>query len=220
MSESISFYGSSVGKKILMAVTGIILFGFVFIHMVGNMQVYIGAEELNRYSHFLHSVPEILWLVRLAVIFSFAVHIVAAIQVWLQSRKARPIQYRVRRHIATDVASRTMIWTGPLILLFVIYHLLHLTYGTLYPGLFHEGEVFQNIVVSFQQWPIALVYIIANLALGFHLYHGLWSLTQTLGWTHPRYDRCRRVGAALLGIAVAAANISIPVSVMTGLIHL
>ena len=220
MSESISFYGSSVGKKILMAVTGIILFGFVFIHMVGNMQVYIGAEELNRYSHFLHSVPEILWLVRLAVIFSFAVHIVAAIQVWLQSRKARPVQYRVRRHIATDVASRTMIWTGPLVLLFVVYHLLHLTYGTLYPGLFQEGEVYHNIVVSFQQWPIALVYIIANLALGFHLYHGLWSLTQTLGWTHPRFDRCRRVGAALLGIAVAAANISIPVSVLTGLIHL
>lgn len=219
MSESNSFYGSSVGKKILMAVTGIILFGFVFVHMAGNLQFFIGAEELDRYSRFLHSVPEILWLVRLAVIFSFAVHIVAAIQVWWQSRKARPIKYRVRRHIATNVASRTMIWTGPLVLLFVVYHLLHLTYGTLFPELFQDGQVYHNIIVTFRLWPVALVYIIANLALGVHLYHGLWSLTQTLGWTHPRFEKCRRVVGAVLGIGVAAANISIPVSILAGWIH-
>ncbi len=219
MSEPTSFYGSTVGKKILMAITGIILFAFVFFHMAGNLQIYIGQEALDRYSRFLHSVPEILWLVRLAVIASFGVHIVAAVQLWWRNRRARPVRYRVRRAIATDLASRTMVYTGPLVLLFVIYHLLHLTYGTLYPELFREGEVFHNLVVGFQQWPIALVYIVANLALGFHLYHGLWSLTQTLGWTHPRFDRARRVVAAVVGIGIAAANISIPVTVLAGLIR-
>ena len=216
MSESLSFYGSSVGKKILMAVTGMILFFFVLFHMAGNLQIFIGQVELDRYSHFLHSVPEILWLVRIAVIFSFLVHIVAAVQVWLQSRRARPIKYKVRANLATDVAARTMVWTGPIILLFVIYHLLHLTYGAIYPHLFEEGQVYHNLVVSFQLWPIAIVYIIANIGLGFHLYHGLWSLTQTLGWTHPRFDSCRRVVAAVVGIGLAVANISIPVSILAG----
>ncbi len=219
MNESPGFYSSSVGKKILMAVTGMILFFFVLFHMAGNLQIFIGQEELDRYAKFLHSVPEILWLVRIAVTFSFLVHIVAAVQVWLQSRRARPIRYKVRVNLATDMAARTMIWTGPIILLFVLYHLLHLTYGALYPDLFVEGHVYQNLINSFRLWPIAVVYIVANIGLGFHLYHGLWSLTQTLGWTHPRFDRCRRVASAVIGIGVAAANISIPVSILAGLVR-
>ena len=216
MSDSQTFYSSTVGKKILMAVTGIILFVFVLVHMAGNLQIYIGAEELDRYSRFLHSVPEILWLVRIAVLFSVVVHIIAAVQVWLRSRRARPVKYRVKANIATDYAARTMVWSGPLILLFVGYHLMHLTYGNLFPDLFVEGQVYHNIVVGFQQWPIAAVYIVANLALGFHLFHGLWSLFQTLGLSHPRYDACRRVVAVLFAAAIALGNISIPVSVLAG----
>jgi succinate dehydrogenase / fumarate reductase cytochrome b subunit len=216
MSNSQTFYGASVGKKILMAVTGLVLFLFVVGHMAGNLQIFLGEEELNRYANFLHSVPELLWIARIVLLSSLLVHMLAAVQVWWQSRQARPIPYQVRVPIATDYAARTMLWTGPLVLLFVIYHLLHLTVGTLYPELFDETNVYQNVVSGFEIWYIAAVYIAANIALGVHLYHGLWSLFQTLGWSHPRFDRYRRVVAVIGAAAIALGNISIPVAIMAG----
>jgi len=221
MDNTLGFYSSSVGKKILMAVTGIILFLFVFVHMVGNLQIYIGAEALNRYGHFLHSVPELLWPVRIILLFCVVVHIIAAVQVWLQSRTARPVKYRVKKDPAVDYAARTMVWSGPIILFFIIYHLLHLTVGSVLPQYFIDGklDVYRNVVTGFQHPGVALIYIVANLLLGFHLYHGLWSLFQTLGWSHPRYNSWRRIFAVLFAYAIAIGNISIPVSVWAGWVH-
>jgi succinate dehydrogenase / fumarate reductase cytochrome b subunit len=216
----LGFYATSVGKKILMAVSGIILFGFITVHMIGNLQIYIGPERLNAYSRFLHENSlEILWPARIVLLLSVLVHIVAAAQVWWKDRTARPVGYRVKVSIATNYAARTMVWSGPIIFFFVIYHLLHLTFGTAAPGEFLEEDVYRNVVTGFQHWPVALAYIVANLALAFHLYHGLWSLFQTLGWEHPRFNACRRWFATIFAAAIAVGNISIPVSVLAGWIR-
>ncbi|MCD6499051.1 MAG: succinate dehydrogenase cytochrome b subunit [Deltaproteobacteria bacterium] len=220
MQQFMTFYRSSVGKKILMAVTGIFMFLFVFVHMVGNLQIYIGSEALNRYSHFLHSVPEILWFVRVFILFSLIVHVWAAFLVWLKSYRAKPVKYRVKVDIATNYASRTMIWTGPIVLAFVIFHLLDLTYGQRVASVvYSESDVYHNIIAGFQYWPLALTYILANLLLGFHLYHGLWSLFQTLGLEHPLWNKSRKTLAVTFAVIVAGCNISIPASIWAGLVH-
>ena len=220
MSATQTFYGSTIGKKILMAVTGIILFGFVLVHMLGNMQIYIGPARLNAYSKLLHdNALEVLWPARIVLSLCVLVHIIAAVQVWLRSRAARPVKYRVKVDIATDYAARTMVWSGPIILAFVVFHILHLTTGNVLPSQFVAHDVYHNVVAGFQLWPVAAIYIIANLMLGFHLYHGLWSLFQTLGFNHPRYNPYRRVAAVLFAVAIAAGNISIPVSILAGWVH-
>ncbi len=220
MEHLFRFYRSTVGKKVVMAITGIFMFLFVFVHMVGNLQIFIGREELNRYSHFLHSVPEILWIVRVGVILSFLLHIVAAYQVWIRSLGAKPQKYRVKVDVAVTYAAKTMIWTGPIVLAFVLFHLFDLTYGQRVAGVaFDQADVYGNIVAGFQYWPLAAVYIVANFLLGVHLYHGLWALFQTLGLEHPFWDRWRNVFAVGFAVLVAGANISIPVSVLAGLVQ-
>ncbi len=220
MDRALVFYRSTVGKKVLMAVTGVILFGFVTGHMLGNLQIYLGAERLNHYAELLHKNLAMLWAVRCALLLSVLVHLVAAAQVWLRSRRSRPVGYRVFRQGAVDYAARTMIWSGPIIALFVLYHLGHLTWGW---GGVHEqfvvGDVYHNVVSGFQVPLAAGFYIVANLLLGFHLYHGVWSLLQTMGWEHPRFNPWRRVLAVLFAVAVAAGNISIPVAVLTGVVQ-
>ena len=223
MDTSLGFYGSSIGKKMWMAVTGIIMFLFVFVHMIGNLQIYIGPEALNRYGHFLHSVPEILWPVRITLLACVLVHIVAAVQVWYQSYGARgPVNYKIKKDPAVDYAARTMVWSGPIVLLFIIFHLMHLTLGSVYQLHYTANgqiDVYRNVVSGFQHPGIAIVYIVANLLLGFHLYHGLWSLFQTMGWSHPRFNHWRRIFAIIFAYAIAIGNISIPVSVWAGWVH-
>jgi succinate dehydrogenase / fumarate reductase cytochrome b subunit len=219
MSRVLGFYQSALGKKILMAVTGVILFGFVTGHMLGNLQIYIGQEQLDHYAELLQKNQALLWVVRSILLFCVLVHIVAAVQVWLQSRAARPVKYRMFKPPGVDYATRTMIWSGPILALFIAYHLLHLTLGSAHPE-FVRGEVFHNVVIGFQSWPVALVYVIANALLAVHLYHGLWSLFQTMGWEHPRYNRWRRAAAVVFAAAIGLGNISIPMSVLTGIVHL
>jgi len=217
VSKRFGFYYSTLGKKILMSFTGIILFVFVLAHMVGNLQIYAGPEKLNEYSAFLHrNANEILWPARIVLIACVLVHFVAAVQVWLRNRAARPVEYRVKVDIAVNYAVRTMVWSGPLIFAFLVYHLLHLTFGAVHSQRFVGEDVYQNVVAGFQLWPVSLVYIIANLILAFHLYHGLWSLFQTIGWNHSRFNSWRRLGAVVFSLVVAAGNISIPVSVSAG----
>lgn len=213
-------YGSTIGKKILMAVTGIILFLFVLVHMIGNLQIYLGAKHLNDYAHFLHhGAFEVLVLTRIVIGACVIVHIIAAIQVWLRNRGARPVKYRVKVDAGVDYAAKTMVWTGPIILVFIAYHLLHLTAGTVLADRFVEGDAYHNVVAGFQLWPVAAGYIIANALLAVHLYHGLWSLFQTLGLSHPRYNAWRRIAAVLFAVLIAVGNISIPVSVLAGWIQ-
>jgi succinate dehydrogenase / fumarate reductase cytochrome b subunit len=217
MSRVVGFYESTLGKKALMAVTGIILFGFVVGHMLGNLQIYLGAERLNAYAELLHANQTLLWIARSVLLISVLVHIVAAVQVWLRSRASRPVKYRVFRPPAVDYAARTMAWSGPIIAAFIGFHLLHLTIGSAHPD-YIRGDVYHNVVTGFSVWWVSAVYIAANLLLAMHLYHGLWSLLQTLGIDHPRIESLRRPFAVVFAVVIAIGNISVPLSVLTGVV--
>jgi succinate dehydrogenase / fumarate reductase, cytochrome b subunit len=242
MSWFTDLYRSAVGKKAVMAVTGIILFGFVLIHMIGNLKLYepgtycpsLNAAGtcsskplpyLDAYGSFLRQVgaPALpasggLWIARAVLLVAVLLHIWAAWQVTRLSQAARPHGYArgIKRH--TSYASRTMRWGGVIILLFVIYHLLDFTAGTLNPG-FQEGAVRRNMLASFSVWYVALFYIVAQVALGFHLYHGLWSLFQSLGWNSPRFNKWRSTFAHVFAWIITIGNISFPLAVWTGLVR-
>ena len=218
-------YRSAVGKKAVMAATGIILFGFVLGHLLGNLKLYLGPAALNSYSRFLRTAGEpvvpanvLLWAVRLLLIAAAVLHVWAAWQLSRASRAARPDAYVAGTRIHTTYASRTMRWGGVIILLFVIYHLLHLTWGTVHPA-FVPGDVYHNVVTGFQVWWVSLFYIAAQVALGFHLYHGLWSMFQSLGWSHPRFDLWRNGFAHAFAWLITLGNISFPVAVLSGLVR-
>ena len=212
------FYGSSVGLKAVMAVSGAMLFLFVLGHLIGNLQIYEGPEKLNHYSQFLHSMPGLLWLVRIVLLVMVVLHIWSAVRLGLRNFAARPTGYVQKKPAGSTYASRTMYWSGPIILAFVIYHLLDFTFGTVNPH-FEEGNVYANVVASFRLIPVSAFYILAMLLLCLHLYHGLWSMFQSLGFYHPRYTPVLRRAAAVAAILIAAGNISIPVAVMAGLVR-
>jgi succinate dehydrogenase / fumarate reductase cytochrome b subunit len=212
------FFGSSIGKKVVMAATGVVLVGFVVLHLLGNLQVYEGPEKLNAYGAALRRVPELLWGARLSLLASVGLHIWAAYSLTRMNRAARPRGYAVHDYRESTYASRTMRWSGVTLLLFVVYHLLHFTFGTVHND-FREGDVYHNVVSGFRAWPVSALYIAAMLALGLHLYHGVWSMLQTLGVSHPRYNPLRHTLATLLTVFVVAGNISIPVAVLMGLVR-
>lgn len=211
------FWSTSVGKKMVMAVTGVIVFGFVLGHMVGNLQIYAGPERLNAYAAFLQGNRGLLWAVRLTLLTAALLHILSAAQLWLQGRRARPVAYHRQELVATTYAARTMVVGGPIILLFLFYHLAHLTTGHAHSS-FVTGDVYANVVAGFGVWWISAVYIVANLFVGLHLYHGVWSLLQTLGASHPRFDPWRKRASVAFALAVTLGNVSFPVSVLAGLV--
>ncbi len=207
-----------------MAVSGIALFGFVLTHMLGNLKLYQGAEKLNAYAEWLREMgsPALphsgaLWLLRAGLIVAVVVHIVCAYQLTRINQKARPVGYKRRATIQATYASRTLRWGGVIILLFVLYHLGHLTFGQLHPD-FVAGDVYNNVVVGFSVWWVSALYMVANLALGLHLYHGVWSLFQTLGVAAPRGGDWRRGIAAAFAFVVTVGNLSFPIAVLTGLV--
>src|SRR5262249_11686858 len=171
------FWEATIGKKVVMALSGVILFGYLVGHMAGNLQVLAGAAKINNYARFLHGSPGLLWSVRVLLLVSVIVHIAAAGQLEIGKRRARPIGY-AKKHEQGSLASRTMIWSGAVILAFVVYHILHLTAGTVHPS-FVELDVHHNLVTGFQQAGAAAVYVIAMIFLALHLYHGLWSMFQS-----------------------------------------
>jgi succinate dehydrogenase / fumarate reductase cytochrome b subunit len=211
------FYASTVGKKAAMAVSGCILFLFVVGHLIGNLQIYEGPENLNRYAALLRSMPALLWSVRTVLLAMVLLHIWSSVQLAARNIAARPVGYRKKKAAGSSYASRTMYWSGPIILAFVIYHLLDFTFGQVNPH-FEPGNVYGNVVASFQLIPVAGFYILAMLLLCLHLYHGLWSMFQSLGIAHPRYTPMLRNGAAVVAILIAVGNISIPVAVLSGLV--
>jgi succinate dehydrogenase / fumarate reductase cytochrome b subunit len=220
MTRVFAFLDSTVGKKILMAVTGIVLFGFVVVHMLGNLQVYLGPTKLDEYGVALRKIPALLWAARLVLLGSAVAHAWAAWSVTRASWAARPVGYRTWKpnDAASSYASRTMRWSGVIVLLFIAYHLLHLTLGSVHPD-FVEGAVNHNFVVGFQQKGAAAFYILAMACLGLHMWHGVWSLTQTLGLSHPRYNALRRAFATAVTVAVVVGNISFPVAVLAGFLR-
>ena len=219
MAPERGFAGSTIGRKVIMAVTGAILFGFVLVHMLGNLQVYLGPEAMNHYGLFLRQVLHGtgIWIARAILLAAVALHIWSATSLTLDSRRARPVGYREQKWRESTYASRTMRWSGVILLLFVIYHLLHFTTGTLHQS-FIEGDVYHNFVAGFRVVPVSIAYIVAMLALGLHLRHGLWSMFQTLGVSHPRYMRAAHVGAWIFAAVIVIGNISFPLAVLAGIV--
>jgi succinate dehydrogenase / fumarate reductase cytochrome b subunit len=218
------FWRSTLGKKAVMAVSGIVLFGYVLLHMVGNLKLYLGAEALNHYAEWLREMGApllphegALWLVRLVLIAAVIGHVWAAWQVTRASRRARPRGYEKVERVQMGYAERTMRWGGVILLLFVSYHLLHLTTGQAHTD-FVPGDVYHNVVAGFSVWWVSAIYIVANLALGLHLYHGLWSMFQSLGLNHPAWNPWRRYFAVAFAVVITVGNVSFPVAVLTGLV--
>jgi len=224
LNRSIGFYDSTIGKKVVMAVTGVILFGYVLGHLIGNLQIYSpNPEQINNYAKFLHSHDILLWGVRVLLLVSVVLHITASVQLWLLKQKARPEGYVKKDDLPTSYAARTMIWSGPIIAAFVVFHVLHLTAGSILPlNTTPTGEmnVRANVITGFQHPAVAIFYIVAMALLCMHLYHGLWSMFQSLGINHPRYTPILKKFAAAFAWFVAIGNISIPMMVMLGVLAL
>ena len=215
---------TSIGKKWLMAVSSLILFLYVILHLLGNLKIFFGADSFNHYAEWLRVVGEpfvprkgALWAFRVLLIPAILIHIGAYVQLWLRTRRARGTRYREYRPQVFSHASRTMVWGGITILAFVIYHLMHLTWGTVHPG-FDVANPYLNVVIGFENGFVAAFYIIGVIALGLHLYHGLWSATQTFGINNPKYNRWRRPVALWTAILISAGYISIPLAVLTGIV--
>jgi succinate dehydrogenase / fumarate reductase cytochrome b subunit len=222
----VELYRSAVGKKWVMALTGIGLMGYVFFHMLGNLKVYLGAEDINHYGEFLREllVPILprtvtLWLLRIGLAGAFVFHIHSAYSLTLMNRRARANGGYVSKRDwqAATAASRSMRLTGIVILLFVVFHLADLTWGWVNPD-FERGDVFRNLVASFQRPPVAAIYVVANLALGLHLFHGSWSMFQSLGLNNPKWNSWRRSFAIGFAALVTVGNLSFPIAVLTGVI--
>lgn len=208
-----------------MALTGLVLFGFVLGHMAGNLKAFLGAEEFNAYAEGLRSfgaplIPHgyFLWAARLGLIVALFVHVVTMTQLWVMARKARSKSYQKAVHLEDGVSSRTMRLGGLVIVSFVVYHLLHMTIGTVHPD-FVEGDAYHNLIAGFQSVPVAVAYSVSVIALGLHLHHGIWSIFQSLGLNHHKYNHLRRGFALTFTIIVVVGFLTIPVSIATGFLQ-
>ena len=201
-----------------MALSGVVLTGFVLIHMTGNLLLYLGPGAINAYGEMLQSKPALVWSARAFLLVCAALHIWAAMSLTLTNLAARPVGYRQTAYEASTYASRTMRWGGPLLLLFIIYHVLHFTVGSAHPD-FVRGDVYHNVVVGFQNGPAAFFYVLSMVALSLHLFHGVNSMLQTMGLSHPRYNHLRAMLGAAYAAIVTVGNLSFPLSVYLGLVR-
>jgi succinate dehydrogenase / fumarate reductase, cytochrome b subunit len=215
----VTFWQSTNGKKVVMAVTGCMMFLFVIGHMLGNLQMFESPARINAYSRFLHNLGEVLWLERGVMLLAIALHIIVTVQLALRSQAARPIGYSRKQAINSSYASRTMYWSGPIVLAFIIFHLLQFTAGYIHPqSQFIEGDVYHNVVAGFQVWWVSLWYIFAVSLLGVHLSHGIWSMFQSVGLAHPRHTPLLKNAARAIAIVIVLGYISIPISVLLGFV--
>jgi succinate dehydrogenase cytochrome b subunit len=224
----LALWSSVIGKKVVMAVTGAVLILFVIMHMVGNLKIFSGPEEINAYSRFLREVgwPELgygqlLWIVRGVLFVCVILHITAATQLTIINRQARPVGYDSRKNVETTWGAMTMRWGGVLLAVFIVFHLFHFTGGMVgfQPGQFEHLMVYQNVLAGFSNVPIALFYIIAMGALCLHLDHGIWSMLQTLGWVNPDNTKSLRAVSRVVALIIFAGFISVPISVLAGWLH-
>jgi succinate dehydrogenase / fumarate reductase cytochrome b subunit len=230
----VDLYSTAVGKKYVMAITGIIGVLFVIGHMIGNLKAYLGIVthdgeqiyDIDWYGEFLREIlvpilprTYFLWGLRIVLILALALHLHAAYSLTVMNRRARPVKYQSERdYIAANFASRTMRWTGIIVLLFLAWHLADFTWGWLNPD-FERGAVYRNMDASLSRIPVAILYIVANIALGIHLFHGVWSLFQSMGWSNPRFNSWRRGLATAIAAAIVVGNVSFPIAVLAGIIE-
>jgi succinate dehydrogenase / fumarate reductase, cytochrome b subunit len=222
----IRFYRSAIGKKWVMGITGAILMSFVLVHLIGNIKLFLSKEEINLYGEALRDMPGhllphtwLLWGFRIGLIVAFGLHIHAAYGLTVLNRRARPDRYQSKRdYVAADWASRTMRWTGVIVLLYLIFHLADLTWGTANPE-FMRGDPYNNLVYSLQRPGIAAIYIVATIALGFHLYHGAWSMFQSMGINNPAINRARRPFAIGFALFILVGQLTFPIAVQMHIVE-
>jgi len=220
MRRVISLYRTSVGKKFYMAMSGAVLIGFLFAHMVGNLKMYMGADAFNHYAEFLREVgypvlPHLvgLWIFRVVLLACVGLHMLSAWQVYNQSKNARGSSYKKEEALSFAYASRTMRWGGVIIASFVLYHILHFTVGSAHPDFVH-GEAYDNVVIGFQNLFVVGFYVVTLVMITFHVYHGLWSALQTVGANHPKYNPFRRPLALGLALLLLLGFLTVPVGVV------
>jgi succinate dehydrogenase / fumarate reductase cytochrome b subunit len=224
----IRFFGhilTSLGSKVLIALSGLALAVFVVFHMLGNLQVFQGPEALNSYAAFLREMPMALWTARLSLLAIVGLHIGLSVRLAINNRRARPVGYVMHEYRKASLASRTMALTGSLLALFIVFHLLHLTAGIVDPAVHNrmdvrgQRDVFGNVVHAFQNPLLVVIYLIGQLVLGFHLSHSLSSSLQTLGMEHPMLDRLFRGAGPLVAMLVVVGNTAIVLAIAFGLVH-
>lgn len=219
MSRLSRFYRAAIGKKIVMGVTGLIGVGFVILHMAGNLLAFRGPEAINSYARFLAGTGELLWVLRIVLIASVILHVTAAYQLTMQNRAARPVGYVRREPQVSTWAARTMRWGGALLVIFIVLHVMHFTNPGWRPqGVFEKADVYTNIVLSFRIWWITLFYVVAMIALGLHLYHGVWSSVRSIGLSQPARRPLHRTVALAIAVVVWLGFTAVPVAVFAGLI--
>lgn len=225
----VEMYRTDVGKKYAMAITGVMLLGFIFAHMIGNLHMFEGARQINEYGEGLRDLGHplfprtlVLWVfLRVPIIAAFAIHIHAAYVLGYKNHKARDVKYQSPRdYLAANYASRTMRWSGTIVLLFLAWHLADFTIGvrTVNPG-FVRGEIYNNVLASFDRWPVVVLYVAAQLALAFHIWHGAWSLFQSIGANNPRFNPFRRTFANVFTAIVVVGFLAVPFGTVFGIIH-
>lgn len=216
MNRILALWRTAIGKKIAMAVSGILLVLFLISHMISNVTVLIDPRHLDDYAAWLRSFGPVLWVMRVGLIALAVIHIAAAWQLTMMARAARPADYQGRKDQVATYAARTMRWGGVLLLVFIVYHLMHFTIGNVHPD-FRHGEVGRNVIVGLRSPVVAVFYALSMIALGMHLWHGSWSVFQTLGINHPAWNRSRNAIAVALAILIAGGLIVIPLAALLGL---
>ncbi len=218
-------YRSTVGKKIIMAVTGLVYIGYVVLHMYGNLKIFGGriyfneyAEGLRELGHPVFGHTHLLVIARTVLTVAIVLHVWAAIGLWRKANRARPQSYAQKQVVRANYASLTMRYGGTVIALFILYHLAHLTWGFAHAD-YVRGDPYTNIVTAFQFWPVTLIYLIALLALALHLYHGTWSMFQTLGLSSQRLSPWLRGLALVLAVVVPIGFAVVPLSVLLGIVQ-
>ncbi len=218
MHTLLTFWRSTIGKKVVMGVTGLIGLGFVIGHMAGNLQAFSGAEKLDAYGALLHGpLHEIVLIARVVLVIAVLLHVTAAYQLTMLSRAARPIGYSERKPQVSTLASRTLRWGGVLLLVFIVFHILHFTIGSVHPE-FVEGRIYQNLVTGFAVKWVAVFYIVAMLALGMHLYHGAWSSMRTLGLAQQKASPLKRSLPVVLAVVITLGFAAIPLAFLLGIL--
>jgi succinate dehydrogenase / fumarate reductase cytochrome b subunit len=214
-----AFWDSSVGKKVVMGATGVVMVGYLVAHMAGNLQIFLGRETINRYAELLHTSEEALWLVRLVLIVSVVLHVVAAYQLTVRDRAARPVGYRQHVRHTSTLGSRLMRWGGVLILVFIPIHIANFTTGGMHPA-FEHGDVYGNLVYAFEEWPLlAVFYLVVMAFVGFHLYHGAWAMLRSLGVAKPSANPLQRKFMGALAWIVAVGFMLVPAAIVLGLVR-
>lgn len=224
MNAITSFFTSSIGRKWTVAVTGLILFGFVIGHLIGNLQVFLGPEPLNRYGAFLQGLGELLWAIRIALLFAFVVHIVATVQLRIENRAARPVKYAVTKHTRATLAARWMLLSGITVLCFVVFHLMHFTVQNVDKSFLdlHDAQgrhdIYRMMILGFTNKTASAFYLVGVGLLAVHLNHGFQSLFQTLGLSSAKLASCWSKTGQTLSWLIFLGYASIPVAVLTGIV--